>query len=163
MSPEEREAAMARLRERGIDPANPGGGGDGRGAGRGGGRGGGPGGDATGGTGRGERGGQPVAAAAATIDAMFAPLVRTETFGRAWVFVDKQLRQVRLRLGITDGQNTELIEGDLTEGAEVVTNVSIAGQSTRPATTAFPGFGQPGRGGFPGGGFQGGGGGRGGR
>ena len=70
---------------------------------------------------------------------------------------------LRLRLGISDGQNTELIEGDLKEGAEVVTNVAIAGQSTRPATTAFPGFGPPGgRQGFGGGGgFNGGGGGRG--
>lgn len=67
---------------------------------------------------------------------------------------------MRLRLGISDGQNTELIEGDLKEGSEVVTNVVIAGQSTRPAATAaFPGFGQPQRGGFPGGGFPGGGGG----
>ena len=94
----------------------------------------------------------------ATIDALFAPLPRTETFGRAWVSIDKQLRSVRLRLGIADGQNTELIDGgDLSEGSEVVTNVAIAGQSTRPATTAFPGFGQPGRGGFPGGGGFGGG------
>ncbi|MGC4082659.1 MAG: hypothetical protein QM736_11245 [Vicinamibacterales bacterium] len=43
------------------------------------------------------------------------------------------------------------------EGQEVVTNVTIAGQTTRPTTTAFPGFGGPGGrqgfgGGFPGGG-----------
>ena len=169
------------MRERGIDPANPGGGL--------GGRGGGPG-DGTGGAGRFGRGSQPGATTpganasriagaqpqhaapagsgvgATTIDALFAPLPRTESFGRAWVYVDKQLRQARLRLGITDGQNTELMEGDIKEGAEVVTNVVIAGQTTRPAATAFPGFGQPQRGGFPGGGFPGGGfngGGRGGR
>ena len=177
MSPEEREAAMARRRERGIDPANPGGGFGGRGGGAG---------DGTGGAGRFGRGGQPGATApganasrsggaqpqtaapagrevsATTIDALFAPLPRTETFGRAWVYVDKQLRQVRLRLGITDGQNTELLDGDVTEGGALVANVVIAGQTTRPATTAFPGFGQPQRGGFPGGGFPGGGG-RGGR
>ena len=57
----------------------------------------------------------------------------------------------------------ELVEGDLKEGSEIVTNVAIAGQSTRPAATAFPGFGGPQRGGFPGGGFPGGGGGGGGR
>ena len=173
MSPEEREAAMARLRERSIDPAGPGGGlGGGRGSGRG---------DGTGGGGRFGRGGQSgtpapapsagpgAGAGATTIDALFAPLPRTETFGRAWFYVDKQVRQVRLRLGVTDGQNTELLDGDVTEGSEFVTNVAIAGQTTRPATTAFPGFGQPQRGGFPGGGFPGGGfpggggGGRGGR
>ena len=65
-------------------------------------------------------------------------------------------------LGVSDGQNTELIEGNLKDGTEVVTNVSLAGQATRPATTAFPGFGGPGgRQGFPGGGFGGSGGGRG--
>jgi hypothetical protein len=175
MSPEEREAATARMRERGFDPTNPGG------AGGFGGRGGGPGGglvarggqssSAPGSSSAARRGtSQPQSADAGgreagptTIDALFAPLPRTETFGRAWISVDKQLRSVRLRLGISDGQNTELIEGELQEGAEVVTNVVIAGQSTRPATTAFPGFGQPQRGGFPGGGFPGGGGGAGGR
>jgi hypothetical protein len=174
MSPEERDAALARMRERGFDPTAPGGGGGF------GGRGGGPGSTAGGGAAPSGRGNQPGQAAAGanagrrggqqntaaadqggptTIDALFAPLARTETFGRAWLYVDKQLRQVRLRLGISDGQNTELIEGDLHEGSEVVTNVVIAGQTTRPATTAFPGFGQPQRGGFPGGGFPGGGGG----
>jgi len=157
MSPEEREAAVARMRARGLDPGDP------ASAGRG---------DA----GRGPGAGKSDAAAgkakqneslsretsATTIDALFAPLPRTESVGRAWVYVDKQLRPTRLRLGISDGQNTEVIAGDVEEGAAVVTNVVIAGQSTRPATTAFPGFGPPGRGGFGGGGFGGGGGGRGG-
>ena len=44
-----------------------------------------------------------------------------------------QLKPARVRLGITDGQATELIEGDLQEGAEVVTNVVIGTQTTRPA------------------------------
>ena len=181
MSPEEREATLARMRERGGDPNSPGAGG---GRGGFGGRGGGAG-DATGGAGAfAGRGGPQVATApesaaasrrsagasaasaptanagsATTIDALFAPLPRTETVGRAWTLVENQLRPLRLRLGISDGQNTEVIDGDVKDGAEVVTNIVIAGQTTRPATTAFPGFGQPGRGGFPGGGFQGGGGG----
>jgi len=160
LSPEEREAMLARMRERGIDPNNPGAGGRGNGAG------------APGGAGRG--GAQasadqavrrnratstPPAPAngATTIDALFAPLTRTITRGMAWIFTNNQMQRVPLRLGITDGQNTEIVEGDLAEGAAVVTNVVIAGQTTRPATTAFPGFGQPGRGGFPGGGAGGGG------
>ena len=166
MSPEQRDAMTARRRERGVDPNAAGG------------RGAGPGG-ATGSAGRGgqtaaadgssARRGGPAAASpsaptgASTIDALFAPLPRTETFGRAFVYADMQLKPVRLRLGITDGQNTELIDGDVQEGAGVVTNVVIPGQtSTRPAATAFPGFGQPQRGGFggPGGGFAGGGRGR---
>src|SRR5262249_11774979 len=99
---------------------------------------------------------------ATTIDALFGPLPRVESNGRAWLYVDKQLKPVRLRLGISDGQSTELIEGDLQQGQEVVTNIALANE-TRPAATNFPPFGQPGRGGFgPGGGFGGpGGGGRG--
>jgi hypothetical protein len=81
-------------------------------------------------------------------------LPRVESTGRAWLYVDKQLKPVRLRLGIADGQNTELIEGDLQQGNEVVTNIAL-GNETRPAATNFP-FGQPGRGGFPGGGGFGG-------
>ena len=174
MSPEEREAMLAQMRERGIDPNNPGAGFGRGGFGRGGGgNGAGPGGAAGGGRGGAQasadqavRRDRPAAAAAngpTTIDALFAPLARTITRGVAWIFTNNQLQRVPLRLGITDGQNTELVEGDIKEGAAVVTNVVIAGQSTRPATTAFPGFGQPGRGGFPGGGPGGGGGGRGGR
>ena len=187
MSPEEREAMTARMRERGIDPSNPGAGGGRGGFGGGfGGRGGGPGDGSGAASGPVGRGGPQTAASpdggaaprrgagvatqnaqsantvgATTIDALFPPLPRTESFGRAWVYVNNQLRQIRLRLGITDGQNTEIVEvlGDeLKEGAAVVTNVAIAGQATRPAANAFPGFGQPGRGGFPGGGFPGGGG-----
>jgi len=172
MSPEEREAFTARLRERGIDPNNPP-----AGFGRGGfGRGGGTGADSGGPTGRGQSadsGKQPgshkdqppntpasAQGKATTIDALFAPLPRTESVGRVWRYIANQLQPTRLRLGISDGQNTEIIEGDLKEGAEVVTNVAIAGQSTRPATSAFPGFGPGGGRGF-GGGFPGGGGGRG--
>ena len=81
-----------------------------------------------------------------------------------WLFAENKLERVPLVLGISDGQNTELIDGNITEGTEIVTNVTIAGQTTRPATTAFPGFGGPGgRQGFPGGGGFGGGGGRNGR
>jgi hypothetical protein len=92
--------------------------------------------------------------AATTIDALFGPLPVQETSGRVWVHTDKQLRPLRLRLGISDGQATELLEGELEPGMEVVTNVTT-GNETRPAIQGgFPGFmGPPGRGfGPPGGG-----------
>ena len=103
---------------------------------------------------------------ATTIDALFGPLPVEESVGRVWVHLDKQLRPVRLRLGISDGQVTELLDGDLEAGTEVVTNVTT-GNETRPAMQGFPPFmGQPGRGfgpggpgGFGGGGNRGGGGG----
>ena len=160
MTPEQREAFMARMRERGVDPNNPGAFGGGRGGN--GGRGNAASADAQAGAGAQRRSSanapQPSAASGpSTIDALFAPLARSETFGRAWLYVEKKLQPVRLRLGISDGQVTEIIEGDLKEGQDVVTNVVLPGQTTRPATNAFPGFGpQGGRGGFPGGGGGGG-------
>ncbi len=104
---------------------------------------------------------------ATTIDALFGPLTRAETVGRVWIYTNNQLQPLRLRLGITDGQATELLEGDLEPGAEVVTNVTT-GNETRPAAAqgGFPFMGGPpggGRGGDFRGGFGGppGGGGRG--
>jgi HlyD family secretion protein len=160
MTPEEREQRLQRMRERGFDPTAT------NASGPQGGRGAAPKAAVTGAP-RGGRGAAPAAApktaaaarqsGATTIDALFGPLARVETNGRAWLYVDKQLKPVRLRLGISDGQNTELIEGDLEQGNDVVTNVVLGGESTRPAATTFP-FGQPGRGGRDGfgGGFGGG-------
>ena len=54
---------------------------------------------------------------------------------------------------MSDGQNSELLEGDVQEGTELVTNVIIGTQARPAATGAFPGLGQPQRGGFQGGGF----------
>jgi hypothetical protein len=165
MTPEERTQRLQRMRERGFDPTAAGG------------RGAAPNGGTNAGTDgppRG-RGAAPAksspapasassrAGGATTIDALFGPLPRVESTGRAWLYVEKQLKPVRLRVGISDGQNTELIEGDLQQGTELVTNVALATTTTRPPATNFP-FGQPGRGpgGFPGGGGFGGGGNRGG-
>jgi hypothetical protein len=67
------------------------------------------------------------------------------------LFVNKQLTPVRVRTGISDGQASELIEGEVQEGLELVTNIAIGTTVTR-ATTTNPLFGQPR-------GFQGGGGG----
>ncbi len=146
LSPEERDARLARMRERGFDPTAAG-----ATAGRGAGPGRGANAPAAQEQDRSSRSTAATAQGATTIDALFAPLPRTESAGVAWMFVDNQLHPVRLRLGISDGQNTELIQGDVTEGAALVTNVAIAGQSTRPATTqAFPGFGGPGARGFNG-------------
>ena len=75
-------------------------------------------------------------AQAQTIDALFAPLPAVESRGRAWLFVDQQLKPVNLRLGISDGTYTELISvgADFTtpgnqptglqENLEVVTGVT---------------------------------------
>ena len=98
------------------------------------------------------------APAASTIDALFAPLPVVESRGRAWLYVDKILKPVTLRLGITDGANTEVISDDVQEGTEVVTGVTGVGPTRN--TPAPTGAGNPftpggGRGG-PGGGGRGG-------
>jgi HlyD family secretion protein len=104
---------------------------------------------------------------ATTFDALFGPLPPTESFGQVWLHQEGKLQRLRLRLGITDGQQTELIQamdGELREGTDVVSNVTIGAvrqAATPPPTNAFPGL-DGGRRGFGGGGFPGGGGGRGG-
>jgi HlyD family secretion protein len=96
---------------------------------------------------------------ATTFDALFAPLPAVESAGRVWLLEGGQLKPHRVRIGVSDGQNTELLDGDVQEGAELVTNIVVSTPTRPAATSAFPGLGQPQRGGFPGGGFPGGGGG----
>lgn len=150
MTPEERERFMERMRERGFTPPAEG--------------------QATPTSQRAGRGQGPAQARAAgsapatakapgatTFDALFGPLTQTETFGQVWLNVGGKLQRVRTRLGVTDGQQTELIhamDGELKEGTEVVTNVltgAVRQTPTPPGGTAFPGLGG-GRQGFPPGG-----------
>jgi HlyD family secretion protein len=96
------------------------------------------------------------AAEPSTIDALFAPLPVVESRGRAWLYIDNQLKPVTLRLGISDGTYTELISDELQQSSEVVTGVTGLG-STRGTPTQggsgnplMPGRGPgggPGRGG----------------
>jgi HlyD family secretion protein len=97
------------------------------------------------------------------IQELFRPLPTTQTQGRVWLFVDRQLKPVNLRLGITDGTFTELVNGDLQEGTELVTGVTgVTSARTAAAGAGNPLLGQQNqRGGFGGPGGFGGGGGRG--
>lgn len=67
--------------------------------------------------------GGAIASGATTIDALFAPLPTVETRGRVWLYVDKKLKPVNVRLGISDGAFTELLSGDLQEDQAVVVNM----------------------------------------
>ncbi len=102
------------------------------------------------------------AAGATTIDALFGPLPPTESFGQVWLHQNGKLNRVRLRLGIADGQQTELVQvldnnAKVDDGTDVVTSVTLPAQRAAAAGgNAFPGLGQQQRGGFPGGGFGGG-------
>ena len=174
MSPEEREAFMERMRARGFTPPADGQTPPAAGATARGGRGQGPRrqGQEQAQSGRQAPAARTAAAAttpnATTFDALFGPLSQTESFGQVWLNKDNKLARVRLRLGISDGQQTELIQaldGELQEGTEVVTNVITGAvrQTLQPQGGAgFPGLGGGRQGGFPGGGQPGGGGGRGG-
>jgi HlyD family secretion protein len=145
MTPEQRERFEARMRERqsqGFDT-----------------------GSARGGAGsQSQQESRTLASGATTIDSLFGPLPVVETRGSAWLYVNKQLKMVRLRLGITDGTYTEILnEEELQPNMEVVTMMTT-GTETR--TTPGQGGGQnplmgPQRGGRPGGGGGGGGRGRG--
>ena len=109
-----------------------------------------------------------MAGSATTIDSLFGALPTVETRGQAWLYDNKQLKQVRLRLGVSDGTNTEIIDAnpEIKEGSEVVTNVIIdtGAPATGPNNTNNPLMGPQRRGGPGGGpGGPGGGGGRGGR
>jgi HlyD family secretion protein len=136
LSPEERARVLERMRARGFDPTAAGAPGSGRGA-----------------AGTAVSAPAPIEArdpGATTFDALFGPLPPVETIGRVWVHADGQLRPLRLRLGISDGQASELLEGDLQPGTQLVTSVTTGGEA-RPAAAqgGLPPFmGQPGRGGF---------------
>ena len=101
---------------------------------------------------------------ATTIDSLFAPIQVVETRGTAWQYENKQLKALRLRLGVSDGSFSEVLnETELPANAEVVTSMTT-GLEQRPT----PGQQQQGnplmgpqRGGPGGGGNRGGGGGRG--
>lgn len=66
----------------------------------------------------------------------------------------------RIKIGITDGSNTEIVEGDLKEGDTVIIGQSVSSSSATRQGQTPPGFGGPRFG--PGGGGPGGGGGGGG-
>jgi HlyD family secretion protein len=92
-------------------------------------------------------------AGAKTIDSLFGPLSTPETVGRVWLYMAGQLKPVRVRLGISDGTNTELLSDELSPGTELVTAVSLGDETaSRTSTGRSPLMpGRPG-GGFPGGG-----------
>jgi len=95
---------------------------------------------------------------AQTIDALFAPLPQVETRRSVWLYVDKQLKPVSVRLGISDGTFTELVSAELQDNTELATGATGLSTSTRQQPAAntgnplMPGGRGPGRGGPPGGG-----------
>jgi len=88
---------------------------------------------------------------ATTIDALFGPLAEVETEGRVWTYENDQLKAVPVRLGISDGKTTELIEGAVQPDTAVVTDITTGAETTKTATATtaaspFSGLGGPGGG-----------------
>lgn len=54
--------------------------------------------------------------------------------GTVWAYLDGRLHKLAVTTGISDATFTEIVDGDLTEGAQVATQVTISGaQGSRPA------------------------------
>jgi HlyD family secretion protein len=70
-----------------------------------------------------------------------------------WVLgQDGKLQSRRIKVGLSDGASTEVVEGNLTEGEMVVTGQTLTSATKTPSTNAAPGFGGGQRTGAPGGG-----------
>ena len=70
-----------------------------------------------------------------------------------WVMgQDGKLQSRRIKVGLTDGASTEVVEGNLQEGEMVVTGQTLSSAAKTTTTNAAPGFGGGQRTGAPGGG-----------
>ena len=128
MSPEERQEFFARMRER-----------------RAAGGGGGPGGPAGPGAPRRRVNAQQgpnvpaVERGASTIDALFAPIEVEETSGRVWVLNGGRLSSMNVRLGVTDGTASELLQvvgGSAVNASSPPGNPEVESLRERLATVA---------------------------
>ena len=81
-----------------------------------------------------------------------APVLEGQT-RLVWVLgQDGKLQSRRIKVGLTDGASTEVVEGNLQEGELVVTGQTLSSASKTQNTNAAPGFGGAPRTGAPGGG-----------
>ena len=82
---------------------------------------------------------------AKTIDALFAPLPRADSRATVWTWnaETREFMSVPVRVGVSDGTMTELIEGDLEAGDQLVTGVILPqiGPSTAPKNPLLGGRG----------------------
>jgi HlyD family secretion protein len=108
-------------------------------------------------------GGAPAASVTATPPVPATTPIQAGQVRIVWVLgPDKQPQPRRIRLGITDGTATEIIEGDLKEGDTIIVSQTIGAEDRQQNNQQrAPGFGGGMPGGGPRGGFGGGGGGRG--
>jgi HlyD family secretion protein len=104
-------------------------------------------------------GGNAAASVAATPPVPATTPIQEGQVRIVWVLgPDKQPQPRRIRLGITDGTATEIIEGDVKEGDIIIVSQTIAAEDRQNNQQRPPGFGGGPGGGGPRGGFGGGGG-----
>jgi len=93
---------------------------------------------------------------AAGNESNFAPASAPVLAGQTrvvWVLgADNKPQARRIKVGLTDGVATEVVEGNLQEGEMVVTGQTLAGAAKPAAANTAPGFGGAPRTGAPGGG-----------
>jgi hypothetical protein len=89
------------------------------------------------------------------IDELFEPAPPVRQAGQVylWDEPNKKLTAVRVQTGITDGQFSELISGDLKVGQQVITSI-IVPQTSAQRTQSLFGNQPGGRGGLQPGGFD---------
>lgn len=84
---------------------------------------------------------------ATTIDALFAPLPRADARATVWTWnaETREFTSVPVRVGVSDGMMTELIEGNLEAGDELVAGVIMpqTGPVTTPRNPLLGGRGGP--------------------
>jgi hypothetical protein len=92
---------------------------------------------------------------ATTVDALFGPLPARVSQGRVYVWdpTAKKLTSIRLQLGVSDGQYTELLQGEIPPNSQLVTGIILGTDSTTNGRSPQSGnpLMQPQRGGMGGG------------
>ncbi len=92
--------------------------------------------------GAGQQGGQPRAQQGGQFAPATAPVLEGQT-RRIWVMgQDGKLQSRRIKVGLTDGASTEVLEGNLVEGELVVTGQTLTSANrAQSSQTPAPGFG----------------------
>jgi HlyD family secretion protein len=78
------------------------------------------------------------------IDTMFKPAPAPRIASLLWVMRNGKLQSVPAIVGISDGQQSELVEGEVQPGDQFVTSITLPKKATSGAASPFaPGRGQP--------------------
>jgi hypothetical protein len=91
----------------------------------------------------------PVPLNADKIDDLFPPIQRRTQIGNVWTWDEakKELKQYRVTTGITDGQFTQMVQGDLKVGQQIVANIILPISAAQRQQNQSIFGQQPGRGG----------------